>query len=54
MNLPNAQLAYLSACSTAEDKVMKFTVENIHIAAAFQLPGFPHVIGTLWEVRTGR
>jgi tetratricopeptide (TPR) repeat protein len=51
VDLPNAQLAYLSACSTAENKVMQLAEENLHMAAAFQLIGFPQVIGTLWEAK---
>ncbi|KAL5001350.1 CHAT domain-containing protein [Aspergillus recurvatus] len=43
------QIAYLSACSTAEITDTSLTNEAIHIASAFQLLGFPHVIGTLWE-----
>ncbi|KAL4733942.1 CHAT domain-containing protein [Aspergillus similis] len=43
------QIAYLSACSTAEITDTSLTNETIHIASAFQLLGFPHVIGTLWE-----
>jgi hypothetical protein len=44
-----AQLAYLSACSTAQASA-RLTDEAIHITSAFQLAGFPHVIGTLWTV----
>ncbi|KAF5857855.1 hypothetical protein ETB97_005199 [Aspergillus alliaceus] len=44
-----AQIAYLSACSTAENSSLDLANEVIHIASAFQLLGFPHVIGTLWE-----
>ncbi|PGH09864.1 hypothetical protein AJ79_05590 [Helicocarpus griseus UAMH5409] len=44
-----AQLAYLSACSTAENTAEDLIDEVIHIASAFQLIGFPGVIGTLWE-----
>ncbi|KAL3479823.1 CHAT domain-containing protein [Aspergillus californicus] len=47
----NAQLVYLSACSTAENSSDDLLDEAIHIASAFQLIGFPHVIGTLWEIR---
>ncbi|PLB48631.1 hypothetical protein P170DRAFT_407300 [Aspergillus steynii IBT 23096] len=43
------QIAYLSACSTAENASVDLANEAIHIASAFQLLGFPHVIGTLWE-----
>ncbi|MFC1405171.1 MULTISPECIES: CHAT domain-containing protein [Streptacidiphilus] len=48
-DLPKAWLAFLAACETAvpgeetED-------EAIHLCSAFQLAGFPHVIGTLWQV----
>ena len=44
-----AQIAYLSACSTAENAAEGLMDEAIHIASAFQLIGFPHVIGTMWE-----
>lgn len=44
-----AQIAYLSACSTAENSSDALIDEAIHLASAFQLIGFPHVIGTLWE-----
>lgn len=43
-------LDYLSACSTSANKVDKVVDEGIHLASAFQLAGFRHVIGTLWEV----
>ncbi|KAK8093411.1 CHAT domain-containing protein [Apiospora hydei] len=43
-------LAYLSACGTGRLEVMKFMDENIHLISAFQLAGFRHVIGTLWNV----
>lgn len=46
---PDAQIAYLSACSTAEMKVHDLFNENIHLANAFLIAGFPHVIGTLWK-----
>ncbi|MBB5871882.1 hypothetical protein F4553_005261 [Allocatelliglobosispora scoriae] len=42
-------LAYLSACTTAMGAV-RLLDENISLAAAFQLAGFPHVIGTLWTI----
>ncbi|SCV45617.1 uncharacterized protein FFB14_08756 [Fusarium fujikuroi] len=44
-------LAYLSACSTGRVQDDKFIDESIHLISAFQLAGFRHVIGTLWEVR---
>ncbi|KAK6513473.1 hypothetical protein TWF281_005097 [Arthrobotrys megalospora] len=46
---PSARLAYLSACSTAKVPTGKLIDEMIHIANAFQLAGYPHVVGTLWE-----
>jgi tetratricopeptide (TPR) repeat protein len=49
MRPQDAQLAYLSACSTAENLAEKLVDEVIHTASSFQLLGFPHVIGTLWE-----
>ncbi|RAK92866.1 hypothetical protein BO79DRAFT_214280 [Aspergillus costaricaensis CBS 115574] len=46
---PRAQIAYLSACSTAENASDSLIDEAIHLAGTFQLLGFPHVIGSLWE-----
>ena len=43
-----AQVAYLSACSTAELRMERLVDESIHLSSAFQLAGFWHVIGTLW------
>ncbi|WPO70082.1 CHAT domain-containing protein [Streptomyces sp. KN37] len=50
MDLTHAQLAYLSACSTADPGSFDLLDEAIHLTSAFQLAGFPHVIGTLWPV----
>ncbi|RSM44903.1 CHAT domain-containing protein [Amycolatopsis balhimycina DSM 5908] len=50
INLERAQLAYLSACSTADPARSDLLDESIHLASAFQLAGFPHVIGTLWPI----
>ncbi|RDA85714.1 hypothetical protein CP532_0749 [Ophiocordyceps camponoti-leonardi (nom. inval.)] len=41
-------LGFLSACSTGANK--KMMDEGIHLINSFQLAGFRHVIGTLWEV----
>ena len=49
MNLDRSMLAYLSACHTANYTSETLLDEAIHIASGFQLAGFPHVIGTLWE-----
>ena len=43
-------LAYLSACGTGQIKNERFMDESIHLISGFQLAGFRHVIGTLWEV----
>jgi CHAT domain-containing protein len=43
-------LAYLSACGTGRIKDERFVNESIHLISAYQLVGFRHVIGTLWEV----
>ena len=50
LTLDHARLAYLSACSTARTGDTSLLDEAIHLATAFQLAGFPHVIGTLWEI----
>ncbi|NYH51401.1 hypothetical protein HNR06_000990 [Nocardiopsis arvandica] len=50
VRLDRARLAYLSACSTASTTTVDLLDEAIHVASAFQLAGFPHVVGTLWEV----
>ena len=49
ISLPHAQIAYLSACSTAENAALNLIEEGIQVATGFQLMGFPHVVGTLWE-----
>ena len=50
ITLDHARLAYLSACSTAVTTTTELLDEAIHLTSAFQLAGFPHVIGTLWEI----
>ncbi|PPR06929.1 hypothetical protein CVT26_004117 [Gymnopilus dilepis] len=42
-------VAFLSACSTAESHDARVVDESIHIASAFMMVGFKHIIGTLWE-----
>lgn len=49
MELSGSRLAFLSACDTARNAV-RLVDEAIHITSAFQLAGFPAVIGTLWPV----
>ncbi|MET9735585.1 CHAT domain-containing tetratricopeptide repeat protein [Streptomyces sp. NPDC006458] len=48
--LDQARLAYLSACHTAAADKVELLDESIHLTSAFQLAGFPHVIGTLWQI----
>lgn len=48
--LDHVRLAYLSACRTAAVDTVDLLDEAIHLTSAFQLAGFPHVIGTLWEI----
>ncbi|CAH0022192.1 unnamed protein product [Clonostachys rhizophaga] len=43
-------LAYLSACGTGQVKNYRLLDEALHLIAAYQVSGFRHVIGTLWEV----
>ena len=50
IKLDRARLAYLSACRTAITTTVELLDEAIHLASAFQLAGFPCVIGTLWEI----
>lgn len=44
-----ARLAFLSACMTAAAPP-RLGDEAIHLAAAFYLAGYPHVIATTWPV----
>ncbi|KAL8370380.1 hypothetical protein RB595_000652 [Gaeumannomyces hyphopodioides] len=43
-------LGYLSGCSTGANEAAELADEGIHLVSAFQLAGFRHVVGTLWEV----
>jgi tetratricopeptide (TPR) repeat protein len=49
LHIPSAWLAYLSACQTADLQNLDFLDELVHIAGAFQIAGFPQVVGTLWQ-----
>ena len=49
LRLEEADLAFLSACSTARPGG-RLTDEAIHLASAFQLAGYRHVIATLWPI----
>ncbi|CAG9983571.1 unnamed protein product [Clonostachys byssicola] len=43
-------LAYLSACGTGRMNHDELIDEALHLISAFQLAGFRHAIGTMWEV----
>jgi CHAT domain-containing protein len=49
LRLDDAELAFLSACSTARPGT-RLADEAIHLASAFQLAGYRHVLATLWPV----
>ena len=49
LRLDNADLAFLSACSTARPGG-QLADEAIHLASAFQLAGYRQVIATLWPI----
>ncbi|MGX6747264.1 CHAT domain-containing protein [Streptomyces xantholiticus] len=49
LQLTHAELAYLSACSTAQSG-LQHADESIHLASAFHLAGFRHVIASLWPL----
>jgi len=53
LRLESAELAFLSACSTAHAGG-RLADEAIHLASAFQLAGYRHVIGTLWPIADSR
>jgi CHAT domain-containing protein len=48
--LPDAELAFLSACHTAAGDSVGTPDEVIHLAAALQFCGFRSVVGTLWAM----
>ncbi|AZQ35794.1 CHAT domain-containing protein [Streptomyces cyaneochromogenes] len=50
IDLEDAQLTYLSACHTALNAAGRLLDESLHLAGAFQLAGFPGVVGSLWMV----
>jgi CHAT domain-containing protein len=47
-SLRHPRLAYLSACSTAQNKAERLSDEVIHVVSGFLVAGFPHVVGCLW------
>lgn len=50
LDIPHADLAYLSACETT-DTAPRFADEALHITAAFQTAGYRSVVGSLWKVQ---
>lgn len=52
LRLHGAELAYLSACSTAHHG-RRHADEALHLASAFQLAGFRHVVASLWPLSDG-
>lgn len=49
LRLRDAELAYLSACSTGQSTQI-VADEALHLGSAFQLAGYRHVVATLWPV----
>ncbi|MET8828482.1 CHAT domain-containing protein, partial [Streptomyces sp. NPDC004608] len=49
LRLPSVRLAYLSACATLRTSP-ELADEAVHIVSAFQMAGFPHVVGSLWHL----
>jgi CHAT domain-containing protein len=43
-----AKIAYLSACSMAQNRVAPLVDEVIHLASGFQVAGFRHVVSSMW------
>ena len=50
VDIRQAELAFLSACSTALVSQLQLLDEAIHLAAAFQLLSYTHVIATMWSI----
>ncbi|NUP44453.1 MAG: CHAT domain-containing protein [Streptomyces sp.] len=48
----DAELVFLASCGSAVGSY-QLADEAHHVASSFQLAGFTHVIGTLWEVADG-
>lgn len=48
--LPDAEFAFLSACHSSAGS-RRLVDEAITLASAFQLCGYQHVIGALWQVQ---
>ncbi|KXG51529.1 Tetratricopeptide-like helical [Penicillium griseofulvum] len=48
-HMKQAWLAYLSACSTAENQTSALADEALHLASGFQVAGFAHTVGSMWS-----
>jgi len=48
--IPHTSASRSARSPTARTTDTRLLDEAIHLATAFQLAGFPHVIGTLWEI----
>jgi CHAT domain-containing protein len=48
-HMKQAWLAYLSACSTAENQISELADEALHLASGFQVAGFAHTVGSMWS-----
>ena len=48
-----SRLAFLSACNSANFEDLSTADEVVHVTKAFQLAGFPSVVGTLWQAFDG-
>ncbi|KAF8157619.1 CHAT domain-containing protein [Mycena galopus ATCC 62051] len=49
LSLPNADLAFLSACETAAGS-KELPDESVHLAAGMLIAGYRGVIGTMWSI----
>ena len=47
-HLAKAWIAYLSACSTAQNRAVRLLDEVLHVVSGFQVAGFRHVVGCMW------
>ncbi|KAH0557190.1 hypothetical protein GP486_005017 [Trichoglossum hirsutum] len=48
LSVREAEIAYLSACSTAQNQATRLLDEVLHVVSGFQVAGFRHVVGCLW------
>ena len=48
IHLRRARIAFLSACSTADNPARRLADEVLHLASGFQVCGFQNVVATMW------